>query len=71
MIKITIKPSSIKDKLGWMPDGMVQFPSGQILTERRESYKDLRYQTKDEADNYFEIACEKKYKTKNHNFIKQ
>ena len=61
-MKIIIKPNSRQDGDNWIPEGMVGFPSGPDLTERKEWCEDAKFDTKEEADQYFMQACKKKYK---------
>ncbi|MCH7883597.1 hypothetical protein IIA95_04290 [Patescibacteria group bacterium] len=62
MINIDIKPDSRREGEKWIPDGMVRFPSGPDLTEHREFFESPKFDTKEEADQYFMQACKKKYR---------
>lgn len=62
MININIKPNSRQEGDKWIPDGMVRFPSGLDLTEHREWFNDPKFDTKEEADQYFIQVCNKKYR---------
>ncbi len=64
-MKIIIKPSSRQDGDKWIPEGMASFPNGPDLTERKEWCENIKFNTKEEADQYFVQACEKKYRIKN------
>lgn len=61
-MKVIIRPNSRQDGEKWIPEGMVSFPSGPNLTERRELCEDTMLNTKEEADQYFIEVCKKKYK---------
>jgi len=45
-MKVIIKPSSRKDGDKWVPEGMVSFPNGPDLTERKEWCEDAKFDTK-------------------------
>ncbi|OGN28697.1 MAG: hypothetical protein A3A33_01990 [Candidatus Yanofskybacteria bacterium RIFCSPLOWO2_01_FULL_49_25] len=64
-MKIIIKPNSHQDGNEWIPEGMVSFPNGADLTERRESCQEAKCDTKEEADKYFLQACRRKFKIRN------
>ena len=57
-----INPSSRKDGDKWIPEGMIGFPSGPDLTERKEWCEDAKFDSKGEADQYFMQASKRKYK---------
>ena len=65
MINIVVKANSRQDGDKWVPEGMVSFPSGPNLTERREWCENAKFDTKEEADQYFMQACKKKYRIAN------
>ncbi|MCK4387028.1 MAG: hypothetical protein KAV41_03040 [Candidatus Pacebacteria bacterium] len=45
-----------------MSAGIVQFPSGATHTERVEQCYDVKFDTEEEANQYFMQACKKKYR---------
>ena len=61
-MKIIIKPNSEKIEEKWIPAGMIIFPGEGTQTERAERCYETKLNTKEEADNYFVLASEKKYK---------
>ena len=63
MVNIIIKPSSERSGNRWIPAGIVRFYEGVSFTERVEWYYDLKFDTEKEANQYFILACKKKYKT--------
>ncbi len=62
MINIIIKSSSEKIDNKWMPAGIVRFPSGPTHTERVERCYDVKFDTEEEANQYFMQVCKKKYR---------
>ena len=61
-MKIIIKPNPHQDGDKWIPEGTVSFPNGPDLTERKEWCEDVKFDTKEEAGQYFIQACKEKYK---------
>lgn len=62
MINPIIKPNSRKVDNKWIPEGMVSFINGRNLTERKEWCENVKFNTKEEADQYFIQKCKEKYK---------
>ena len=62
MVKIIIKPNSEKIERKWTPAGMIIFPSDGVQTEHAERYYENKFETKEEADQYFVQVSSKKYK---------
>lgn len=64
MTKILIKPHSKRSDGKWIPEGMISFLDGPNLTERKESYDKITFETQEEADQYFVQVSKKIYKVK-------
>jgi len=62
MKNIVVKSNSKQVDKEWIPEGMVLFISGPHLTERPEYFKNIKFDTKKEADQYFMQAIYRKYK---------
>ena len=62
MPKTTIKANSKKVGTKWMPVGMIIFLSAGVQTEHVARYYETKFDTKEEANQYFVQASKKKYR---------